>query len=94
MRVSLVHLRAVNRNGLLAACDVLELDGTVNESKQGIILADADIVAGMYGSTSLADDDIACLYSLTVGILNAETLCFAVTTVLGRADALLVSEKL
>ncbi len=87
-------LRAVYANGLLAASNMLELDGTVNESKQGVILADADIVAGMYSSTSLADDYVTCLYSLTVGLLNAKTLCFAVAAVLCGADALLMSEKL
>ena len=73
---------------------MLELDLAVNQSKQGVILADSDIVAGMYCCTSLADDNVACLYSLTVRLLNAETLCFAVTTVLGGAAALLMSEKL
>ncbi len=87
-------LRVVNADSLLAACDVLELDLTVNERKQGVILADADIVAGMYCGTSLADDDVACLYSLTVRLLNAKTFCFAIAAVLGGADALLMSEKL
>ncbi len=84
----------VNADSLLAACDVLELDSTVDQSEQGIVLADSDIVAGMYSGSSLSDDDIAGFYSLSVGLLNAETLGFAVATVLGGADALLVSEKL
>jgi hypothetical protein len=48
----------------------------------------------MYSGASLSDDDIACLNSLAVRLLHAETLCFAVAAVLGGADALLVSEKL
>lgn len=94
MRFLPFYLRAVNADGFLAACDMLELDSTVNKSEQGIILADSHVVAGVNRSASLADDDIACLYSLTVGLLNAKTLCFAVTAVLSGADTLFMSEKL
>lgn len=87
-------LRAVNADSLLAACDVLELYNTVDKSEEGVVSADADIVAGMNCGSSLSDDYVAGLYSLSVGLLNAETLCFAVASVLGRTNALLMSEEL
>ena len=83
-------------DGALAAilALALELDGTVNQSEQGVILADAHVDAGMDVSASLADQDVACQDVLTVGTLHAQTLRLGITTVLGRTAALVVSEEL
>ena len=72
----------------------LELDGAVNQSKQGVVAADADIDAGMDVGASLANQDVASQNELTVSTLNAQTLCLGITTVLGRTAALMVSEEL
>ena len=84
----------MNADGLLAARDVLELNNTVNESEEGVVGADTDVLAGMNRGASLSDDDVAGLDRLTVGLLHAETLSFAVTSVLSGADALFMGEKL
>ena len=84
----------MNADGLLAARDVLELNNTVNKSEESVVSADTDVLAGMNRGASLSDDDVAGFYSLTVGLLDAETLCFAVASVLSRADTFFMSKKL
>lgn len=84
----------VNADSLLAACDMLKLNNTIDKSEKSVVSADSDIVAGMNSSSSLSDDDIAGFNSLSVGLLNAETLSFAVASVLSRTNALLMSEEL
>ena len=83
-------------NGALTAilALALELDGTVNQSEQGVIAADADIDAGMDVGASLANQDVAGQNELTVGTLHAQSLGLGVTAVLGGAAALLVGEEL
>jgi hypothetical protein len=85
---------SVNTDLLLALGLLLELNLTVNQSEQRVIGADANVVTGMHGSASLSDDDIAGADTLTVRLLNAKALRFAVTAVLGRTDTLLVSKEL
>ena len=53
---------------------MLELNHTVDQSEQGIIATDADIVAGADSGASLTDDDVAGQDSLTVSLLNAKSL--------------------
>ena len=72
----------------------LELDGTVNQSEQGVILADTNVDTGMDVGASLANQNVAGQNKLTVSALNAQTLSLGITTVLGRTAALVVSEKL
>ena len=84
----------VNAYALSAARDVLEFDLTVNKSKKGIVCSDSDIVAGMNVSSSLANEDISCRYSLTVGTLYAEALGLTVASVLGRTDTFFVCKEL
>jgi hypothetical protein len=84
----------MNADGLLAARDVLELNNTVNKSEESVVSTDTDVLAGMNRGASLSDDDVAGLDRLTVGLLHAETLSFAVTSVLSGADALFMGEKL
>ena len=85
---------SVNAYLLLSLCLLLELNLTVNESEESIILADTNIVTGMYCCTSLSDNDVAGLYGLTVGLLNTKSLGFAVTTVLCRTNTLFMSKEL
>lgn len=83
-----------NANALLAASNNLELNSAVGKSEQGVVRSDADIHAGMNVGTALSDNNIAGNNYLTVSLLNAKTLGFAVPTVFGRTNALLVSEEL
>ena len=83
-------------NGALTAilALALELDGTVNQSKQGVILADTNIGAGMDVGASLANQNVAGQNELTVCTLCTQALSLRVTAVLGGTAALVVSEKL
>ena len=83
-------------NGALTAILTLalELDGTVNQSKQGVILADTNVDTGMDVGASLANQDIASQNELTVCTLDAQALSLGVTAVLGGTAALMVSEEL
>ena len=83
-------------NGALSAilALALELDGTVNQSEQGVIAADADIDAGMDVGASLANQDVAGQNELTISTLHAQALGLGITAVLGGTAALMVSEEL
>ena len=83
-------------NGALTAilALALELDGTVNQSEQGVIAADTDIDTGMDVGASLANQDVARQNELTVSALHTQALSLGITTVLGRTAALMVSEEL
>ena len=85
---------SVNANALLAASLHLELNSTVDQCVKGIVGAFANAHTGMDVSASLTNDDVAGNNCLTISLLYAKTLGFAVTTVLGRTYALFVSEKL
>ena len=88
------RLFCVNADLLLCFCLLLELYLAVDQSEESIVLADADIVAGMNGGSSLSDDDVAGSNSLTVSLLDTESFSFAVTTVLCRTDTLFMSKEL
>ena len=83
-------------NGALTAilALALELDGTVNQSEQGVILADTNVDTGMDVGASLANQDVAGQNELTVSTLHAQALGLGVTAVLGGTAALVVSEEL
>ena len=83
-------------NGALTAilALALELDGTVNQSEQGVVAADADIDTGMDVSASLANQNVTSQNELTVSTLHAQTLSLGITAVLGGTAALVVSEEL
>ena len=72
----------------------LELDGTVNQSEQGVILADTNVDTGMDVGTSLANQNVAGQNKLPVSTLDAQALCLGITAVLGGTAALVVSEEL
>ena len=91
---ALCELVGVNAYTSSAVCDVLKLNLTVNESKQGVILTAAYIYAGMNVSASLADDDVAGDDMLTVSSLNAKSLGLTVTTVLSRTNTFFMSKEL
>ena len=73
---------------------MLKLYASVDKSKESIILTDTNVVTGMDSGSSLSYEDVAGENYLTVSSLNAKALGFAVTTVLGRTDTLLMSKEL
>ena len=83
-------------NGALTAilALTLELDGTVNQSKQGVILADTNVDTGMDVGASLANQDVAGQNELTISTLHAQALGLGITAVLGGTAARVVSEEL
>ena len=83
-------------NGALTAilALALELDGTVNQSEQGVILADTNVDTGMDVGASLANQNVAGQNELTVSTLDAQALSLGITAVLGGTAALVVSEEL
>ena len=85
---------SVYANLLLRLCLLLKLYSTVNQSKQSVVLTDTNVVTGMNCCTSLSDNDIAGCNCLTVRLLYAETLGFAITAVLCRTYTLFMGEEL
>jgi hypothetical protein len=59
------------RNGLMTVAD-LEFYLTVSKGKKGIVFADADVVAGVIGGTTLTDENVAGANFLTTGDFHAE----------------------
>ena len=88
------RLVGVNADLLLVLILALELDLTVNQSEESVILADTDIVAGMDSGAALSDNDIAGNDGLTVSLLYAKALRLTVATVLSRTDTFFMCEKL
>src|SRR5690554_4102969 len=73
----------------LAAALGAELDGAGSQGEQGVVLAAADVVAGVELGTALADDDLTGADDLTAETLDAEALGVGVAAVPGGAGALL-----
>jgi hypothetical protein len=67
-------LQWINADELAGATFVFKLDDAIDQCKQRIILAAADIVAGFPLGATLARDDVAAENSLTAKLLQAETL--------------------
>ena len=60
----------------------MELNSTINECEQSVILTDGHVVARIVLRTALANDDVTSHALLTAENLNAESLSCALTTVL------------
>ena len=90
----LLLFRSVDANGLLPQMTGLELDHAVDLGKQGIVLADPNVDAGMEVGAPLAHEDVPRQHGLAVCLLGSKTLAFAVSAVTGRAHALLMREQL
>ena len=73
---------------------MLKLNGTVNESKERIILTDTDVLAGVDVRASLSYDDIACNNRRTVSFLDTKALRFTVSAVLCRTHTFFVGKEL
>src|SRR5215207_6466865 len=88
--------RRLRGSGLLGA-DVdlaaLELDRAVLEREDGVILVEADVVAGLVLGAALADDDAAGGDELPAKDLDAAVLRVAVAAVAGGTLTLLMCHK-
>ena len=73
---------------------MLEFYFPVDQREKSVIGPHSDVVAGMDGGASLSHDDVAGGDIGSVSLLDAKSLRFGVTAVLGGADALLMSKKL
>src|SRR5690606_8895639 len=74
----------------LAAAARAELDRASGEREERVVLATADVVAGVEVRTALADDDLARVHDLATEALDAEALRVRVATVARGARTLLV----
>ena len=79
---------------LLGLAQTFELNDAIHLCVQGIIVADADILAGMEFSSTLTNENVSREHKLAICALYAKALCMAVTAVTGGAHSLLVSEEL
>ena len=64
------------------------VDGTVHQSKQGVIAALANVLTRHDVGATLTNQDVAGQNELTVCTLGAQTLCCGIAAVLGAAYAL------
>ena len=62
----------------------------VDQRKECVVLADADIVARVVHSTALADEDVARFGNLTAEEFYPQSLTFRFATVLGTTDSFLM----
>ena len=62
-----------------------ELQRTVAQSEQGVVLAAANVFTRMKVGATLTNDNITRLYLLTSEHLNAKSLCVRVATVTAGA---------
>lgn len=60
-----------------------ELDLALSEGEEGVVLATADVLAGVDVRAALTDDDLASLHELTIETLGAKALTTGVTAVTG-----------
>jgi hypothetical protein len=87
-------LVSVYANLLLVLGLCLKLDLTVDQSIDGMILTETNIVTGPDGSATLTNDDVACDNGLTVCLLDTKSLGLTVAAVLGRTYTLFMSKEL
>ena len=74
----------------LAFVLLLELDDTITQCIQSVILAHADVFAGIVLRATLTNDDVACNSSLSTEKFHSESFASGLTTVLGTTNAFFV----
>ena len=77
--------------GLVVAF-LAERHHAVDQRKERVILADADIVARVVHRTALADEDVARFGNLTAEEFYSKSLTFRFATVLGTTDSFLMCQ--
>ena len=71
----------IYRNLFTVFAHSFKLNGAVDKSKQRVVLADSDVVAGLELGTALSYKDIARKHKLTVRALNSQHFGIAVSAV-------------
>src|SRR3546814_5489773 len=71
-----------------------ELDAAFDQREQRVVLADADIAAGMILRPALPDDDVARNDGLAAELLHAETAAGGIASVARTAACFLVSHAI
>ena len=87
-------LGGVDRDLLAVLAQTLETDNTVSLGKEGIVGADAHVLAGVNVRAALTHQDVAGQNELTVSTLGAQALGLGITAVLGGAHTFFMSEEL
>src|SRR5690606_21761748 len=80
-----------NRHVATAATLGGEFDRAVDGGEQGVVAAEADIVARVEGGATLTHEDVAGQHALAAELLHAEALRLGVATVARRTTGFLVS---
>src|SRR5688500_2252206 len=78
---------------LAAELAVSEGDTAVGKRKEGVVLADADVVAGVPARAALAHDNIAGAGRLAAEQFHAEAFALAVAAVAGTAACFLMCHR-
>jgi hypothetical protein len=86
-----VNILGIDADALLVSADLFETNHAVDLGVNGVILADANVVADPELGATLADHNSARPDELTVVPLYTQPLGRAVATIAGAADAFLMS---
>lgn len=78
----------------LATSTLGELDGTLAQSEQGVVLAAADVLAGVEVGATLTNDDVAGDNMLAAVTLHAKALRTGIATITGGAKTFFMSHFL
>ena len=87
-------LGGVDRDLLAVLAQALETDNTVSLGKEGIVGADAHVLARVNVRAALAHQDVAGQNKLTVSTLGAQALGLGITAVLGGAHTFFMGKEL
>ena len=87
-------LGGVDRDLLAILAQALETDNTVSLGKEGIVGADAHVLAGVNVRAALTHQDVAGQNKLTVSTLGAQALGLGITAILGGAHTFFMGEEL
>src|SRR3990170_8718746 len=82
-----------NVHELASKLAVAEGDTAVGKRKEGVVLADADVVAGVPARAALAHDNVAGAGRLAAEQFDAEALALAVAAVAGTAACFLMCHR-
>ena len=63
-----------NRYHTLVVISTVEVHRSVNQGKEGVVLANGDAIARIVMGATLTDDDVASLYFLTTPDFHAKSL--------------------
>ena len=87
-------LGGVDRDLLAILAQALETDNTVSLGKEGIVGADAHVLAGVNVRAALTHQDVAGQNTLTVSTVGTQALRLGITAVLGGAHTFFMGEEL